>query len=103
VRGVNTLVYSSFSEGEKLRIDLALIFAWRELSMMQSGLSCNLLFFDEMTDSSMDNEGVELFIKTINTFTNTNTWIITHTPEKLESYVRSIIEIEKYNGFSRIK
>lgn len=103
VRGINTMVYSSFSEGEKLRIDLALILAWRELSLMQSGLSCNLLFFDEMTDSSMDSEGVDLFIKAINNLHNTNTWIITHTPEKLENYVRGFIEIDKVDGFSYIK
>lgn len=103
IRGINTMVYSSFSEGEKLRIDLALILAWRELSLMQSGLSCNLLFFDEMTDSSMDGDGVELFMRAINSLINTNTWIITHTPEKLENYVRGFIEIGKNDGFSIIK
>ena len=48
VRGVNKLTYNSFSEGEKLRIDLSLILAWREISLLQSGMSSNLLFFDEI-------------------------------------------------------
>jgi len=99
---IDYLVYDSFSEGEKLRIDLALIFAWRKIAMIQSGTSCNLLFFDEITDASMDDEGVELFIKSLNSLTDTNTWIISHTPEKIESYVRGIINLDKVNGFTVI-
>lgn len=102
VRGVNKLTYNSFSEGEKLRIDLALILAWREISLLQSGMTCNLLFFDEITDASMDAEGVEMFIKAINNLKNTNTWIITHTPEKLENYVRGLIHLVKVDGFTTI-
>lgn len=103
VKGVNKLTYNSFSEGEKLRIDLALILAWREISLLQSGMTCNLLFFDEITDASMDAEGVELFIKSINNLKNTNTWIITHTPEKLENYVRGLIHLNKIDGFTTIE
>lgn len=103
VRGVNKLTYNSFSEGEKLRIDLALILAWREISLLQSGMTCNLLFFDEITDASMDAEGVEMFIKAINNLKNTNTWIITHTPEKLENYVRGLIHLSKVDGFTTVE
>lgn len=99
---IDYLVYDSFSEGEKLRIDLALIFAWRKIALIQSGTSCNLLFFDEITDASMDDEGVELFIKSLNLLTDTNTWIISHTPEKIESYVRGVINLDKVNGFTVI-
>ena len=102
VRGVNKLTYNSFSEGEKLRIDLSLILAWREISLLQSGMSSNLLFFDEITDASMDADGVELFIKAINALKNTNTWIISHTPEKLENYVRGFINLSKVDGFTTI-
>lgn len=101
-KNIDYLVYDSFSEGEKLRIDLALIFAWRKIAMIKSGTSCNLLFFDEITDASMDHEGVDLFIKSLNALTDTNTWIISHTPEKIESYVRGVINLDKVNGFTVI-
>ena len=65
-------------------------------------MTCNLLFFDEITDASMDAEGVEMFIKAINNLKNTNTWIITHTPEKLENYVRGLIHLVKVDGFTTI-
>lgn len=100
VRGSDNLCYNSFSEGEKLRIDLALIFAWRSISLMQNGISCNLVFFDEIADASMDNEGVEMFAMVLNELDNTNSWIITHTPEKMESYVRGLIQLEKVDGFT---
>lgn len=103
VQGLSTLTYNNFSEGEKLRVDLALILAWRELSLMQSGMACNLLFFDEITDASMDAEGVELFSKALNSLKNTHTWIITHTPEKLENYVRGLICLDKVDGFTVIQ
>lgn len=103
IRGLNNLTYNNFSEGEKLRVDLALILAWRELSLMQSGMSCNLLFFDEITDASMDVEGVELFAKALNSLKNTNVWIISHTPEKLENYVRGYISLDKVDGFTVIQ
>ena len=103
IRGLNNLTYNNFSEGEKLRVDLALILAWRELSLMQSGMSCNLLFFDEITDASMDVEGVELFAKALNSLKNTNVWIISHTPEKLENYVRGYISLDKVDGFTTIQ
>lgn len=99
-RGQSHLTYNSFSEGEKLRVDLALILAWRELSLRQSGMSCNLLFFDEITDASMDTEGVELFAAALNDLKDTHIWIISHTPEKLENYVRGYISLDKIDGFT---
>ena len=85
IRGNDNLCYNSLSEGEKLRIDISLILAWRDVALLQNGISCNLIFFDEMTDASMDMDGVEVFAKTLNSLKDTNSWIITHTPEKMES------------------
>lgn len=100
IRGSDNLCYNSLSEGEKLRIDLALILAWRDIALLQNGITCNLIFFDEITDASMDNEGVEMFAKALNALDNTNSWIISHTPEKMESYVRGFIQLEKVDGFT---
>lgn len=103
VKGVqHALDYGSFSEGEKLRIDLALILAWRHISLLLSGTTCNLMFFDEITDASMDQEGVELFARAITTLDKSNVWIISHTPEKLESYARGYIRLNKVDGFTSI-
>lgn len=103
VKGVqHALDYGSFSEGEKLRIDLALILAWRHISLLLSGTTCNLMFFDEITDASMDQEGVELFARAITTLDKSNVWIISHTPEKLESYARGYIRLNKIDGFTSI-
>ena len=103
IKGIDDLTYNNFSEGEKLRVDLALILTWRELSLLQSGMSCNLLFFDEITDASMDTEGVELFARALSTLKDTNIWIISHTPEKLENYVRGYIHLDKVDGFTVIQ
>lgn len=101
-RGVNHLIYNNFSEGEKLRIDLSLILAWREIALLKNGTSCNLLFFDEIADASMDSDGVELFAKALSSLKNTNVWIITHAPAKLENYVRGYIQLDKIDGFTVI-
>ena len=102
IRNIDTLVYDSFSEGEKLRVDLALIFAWRRIALLKNGTSCNLLFFDEMTDSSMDDDGVEMFMRCLNSLDDTNTFIISHTPDKMDNYARGFIRINKVNGFSTL-
>lgn len=101
-KGVDDLGYNNFSEGEKLRVDLALILAWRQISLLQSGTSCNLLFFDEIVDASMDAEGVDLFSKCLSSLKDTNVWIITHTPEKIENYVRGYIKLDKIDGFTTV-
>lgn len=102
VRGIDVLTYDSFSEGEKLRIDMAVLLAWREISQSQNNISSNLLIFDEMTDASMDYEGSEILGKMLSELDETNIFIITHTPEKLESFARGSINIIKENGYSRI-
>lgn len=100
--GAEDLCYNNFSEGEKLRIDIAILLAWREMSLMKNNMSCNLLFFDEIVDASMDTDGVELFARAISSLKNTNVWNITHTPEKLENYMRSHIRLDKTDGFTII-
>ncbi len=101
-KGIDNLTYNNFSEGEKLRVDLALILAWRQISLLQSGISSNLLFFDEIVDASMDAEGVELFAQSLVALKDTNIWMISHTPEKIENYVRGYIHLDKIDGFTTI-
>lgn len=103
VRGNDKLIYESFSEGEKLRIDMALLLAWREVAMLQNSAVCNLLFLDELTDSSLDLDGAEFLGKALNDLPNTNTFIITHTPEKMATIARSELVFEKFEQFTRIK
>lgn len=100
-RGFNAS-YNDFSEGEKLRIDMAILLAWRELSMIKSAMFCNVLFLDEITDASMDDEGTEIFAKMLTQLKDNNVFVITHKPEKLDNIARSTIQIEKKDGYSRI-
>ena len=103
VRGFEEAAYNDFSEGEKLRIDMAILLAWRDLSLLQNSMSCNLLFFDEITDASMDDEGTDIFAKMLTTLKDNNVFIITHKPEKLDNIARSTITIIKKDGYSQIK
>jgi energy-coupling factor transporter ATP-binding protein EcfA2 len=95
--------YASFSEGEKLRIDLALMFTWRAVAKMRNSASTNLLIMDEVFDSSLDAAGTEEFLSIIESFTdNTNTFIISHKGETLADKFHSTIKFEKHANFSRI-
>lgn len=101
-RGFDTLGYNSFSEGEKLRMDMALLLAWRDIAKMQGNVSTNLLIFDEIFDSSLDSTGSESLADMLTHTSDLNVFIITHTPEKIMDKVRSVIRIERHEGFSRI-
>ncbi len=95
--------YESFSEGEKMRIDLALLFTWRAVSKLRNSASTNLLIMDEVFDSSLDNNGTEEFLKIINTLTtDTNLFIISHKGDQLFDKFHSLIKFEKHKNFSRI-
>lgn len=95
--------YESFSEGEKLRIDLALLFTWRAVAKLRNSASTNLLIMDEIFDSSLDDNGTEEFLKIINSvITDTNVFIISHKGDALYDKFHSAIKFEKYKGFSRI-
>jgi energy-coupling factor transporter ATP-binding protein EcfA2 len=94
--------YGSFSEGEKLRIDLALLFTWRAVSKLRNSVTTNLLIMDEIMDSSLDNTGTEEFLKIINELTaDSNVFIISHKGDQLYDKFENIIKFEKYKNFSR--
>lgn len=96
--------YNSFSEGEKLRIDLAILFTWRELSKIRNSTSTNLLILDEVFDSSLDVAGVDDFVRIIieSISKESNTFIISHKGDTLIDKFENIIRFEKVKGFSKI-
>ena len=95
--------YQSFSEGEKLRIDLALLFTWRAISKLRSSACTNLLIMDEIFDSSLDTSGTEEFLKIIQSLDkDTNVFIISHKGDSLYDKFHSVIKFEKTKNFSRI-
>ena len=94
--------YASFSEGEKMRIDLALLFTWREVSRMKNSVNTNLLIMDEVFDSSLDGFGTEEFLKIIRyVLKDTNVFVISH-KTGLEDRFESVMTFEKIKGFSRM-
>ena len=94
--------YSSFSEGEKSRINLALLFAWREVAKLKNSVSCNLIIFDEVFDSSLDGSGTEEFLKIIRyVISDANIFVISH-KTGLEDKFQSVIQVEKRKNFSHI-
>lgn len=95
--------YESFSEGEKMRIDLALLFTWRSISKLRNSASTNLLIMDEVFDSSLDNNGTEEFLKIISTLTaDTNLFIISHKGDQLFDKFHSVIKFQKVKNFSQM-
>jgi DNA repair exonuclease SbcCD ATPase subunit len=95
--------YANFSEGEKMRIDLALLFTWRQIAKLKNSTNTNLLILDEVFDSSLDTVGTEEFLKLIHEMgTDTNVFVISHKGDQLFDKFRSVIKFEKHNNFSRI-
>ena len=95
--------YDNFSQGEKMRIDLALLFTWRTIARMKNSVNTNLLILDEVFDSSLDTAGTDDFLKLLNTLTEkTNTFIISHKGEALYDKFNNVIRMEKHKNFSRI-
>ena len=95
--------YASFSEGEKMRIDLALLFTWRQIAKMKNSVNTNLLILDEVFDSSLDGVGTEEFLKLLNSLDNsTNVFVISHKGDQLFDKFRSVIKFEKKNNFSQV-
>ena len=94
--------YASFSEGEKMRIDLALLFTWREVARMKNSVNTNLLIMDEVFDSSLDGMGTEEFLKIIRfVIKDTNIFVISHKPDMHDKF-ESMLRFEKVKGFSRM-
>lgn len=95
--------YSSFSEGEKLRIDLSIMMSWRDLCKIKNSMDSNLLIMDEIFDSSLTQSGVDSFVEILHEMDGINIFVISHTPEKLADRFDNNIEVVKLNGFSQIK
>ena len=96
--------YHSFSEGERLRIDLSLLLAWREIARLKNSVNCNLLILDEVFDSSLDGVGTEEFLKILTSFGNrANIFVISHKSDSMTDKFQNHIVFEKKNNFSRIK
>lgn len=96
--------YNNFSEGQKLRIDLALLFAFRDLSKMKNSVDCNLLFMDEIIDGSFDEPGIDLFLDLLNEIDyNTNIFVISPKGEELKDRFDRSLKFEMVKNFSRVK
>jgi DNA repair exonuclease SbcCD ATPase subunit len=95
--------YASFSEGEKMRIDLAILFTWRQIAKMKNSVNTNLLLLDEIFDSSLDTAGTDYFLNLMNGFGDkSNIFVISHKGDQLFDKFRSVIRFEKRNDFSVI-
>ncbi len=94
--------YASFSEGEKMRIDLALLFTWRAIAKMKNSTNTNLLILDEIFDSSLDATGTDEFLKILNTLEGENVFVISHKQDMLVDKFNSTIRFEKQKNFSHI-
>lgn len=94
--------YESFSEGEKMRIDLAILFTWRAISKLKNSASTNLLILDEVFDASLDSAGCEEFLKLIHSLEDCSVFVISHKTDILVDKFRNIIKFEKNNNFSCI-
>ena len=100
----DSFTYDSFSEGEKQRIDLALLFTWRQIAKMKNSVATNLLILDETFDSSLDHEGIDNLMKIIYTLgDDTNIFIISHKGEMLDGKFANKLEFVKDKNFSKIK
>ncbi len=95
--------YASFSEGEKMRIDLSLLFEWRAIAKLKNSASTNLLIMDEVFDSSLDTTGTDEFIKIVmDIVSDTNVFIISHKTDQLVDKFTNVIRFEKHKNFSRM-
>lgn len=95
--------YASFSEGEKMRINLAILFTWRAVAKLRNSISTNILIMDEVMDSSLDSNGTEEFMKVLTQLAvDTNTFIISHKTDQLYDKFTSVIKFEKHKNFSKV-
>jgi DNA repair exonuclease SbcCD ATPase subunit len=94
--------YASFSEGEKQRIDMALMLTWRAVAKMKNSANTNILILDEVFDSSLDTNGTEDLMKILGMLDDTNLFVISHKGDILQDKFRNVIKFEKVNNFSRM-
>jgi DNA repair exonuclease SbcCD ATPase subunit len=96
--------YANFSEGEKMRIDLSLLFTWRQIAKMKNSTNTNLLILDEVFDSSLDTVGTDEFLKLLHEMDkDTNVFVISHKGDQLFDKFRSVIKFKKVNNFSQVE
>jgi DNA repair exonuclease SbcCD ATPase subunit len=96
--------YANFSEGEKMRIDLALLFTWRQIAKIKNSTNTNLLILDEVFDSSLDTVGTDEFLKLLYEMDkDTNVFVISHKGDQLFDKFRSVIKFKKVNNFSQVE
>ena len=98
----DTFNYNNFSEGEKMRIDLALLFSWRDIARMKNSTNTNLLILDELFDSSLDGQGTDDFFKIVKSFEKENIFIISHKGDILFDKFTNIIKFEKHQNFTQL-
>ena len=95
--------YASFSEGEKMRINLAILFTWRAIAKLRNSASTNLLIMDEVLDGSLDSNGTDEFLKILNNLTqDTNTFIISHKVDQLVDKFSNVLKFAKIKNFSQV-
>ena len=94
--------YANFSEGEKMRIDLALLFTWRQIAKMKNSTNTNLLILDEIFDSSLDANGTDEFLKILSTLTNENIFLVSHKSDLNVDKFDYLIRFEKIQNFTRM-
>ena len=94
--------YASFSEGEKQRIDMALMLTWRAVAKLKNSSNTNLLILDEVFDSSLDTNGTEYLMQILHMLEDVNLFVISHKGDILQDKFRNMIRFEKVNNFSRI-
>ena len=99
----DTFDYNNFSEGEKMRIDLALVFTWRAIAKMKNSANTNLMVLDEIFDSSLDGQGTDDFFKIVNKMGKENIFIISHKGDILFDKFTNIIKFEKEHNFTRLQ
>lgn len=99
-QGFEEMEYNSYSEGEKLRIDMAVLLAWRELCILTGSSSSNLIIFDEILDASFDQAGLDAFMTAMNTKDDLHLICITHHPDRIDHFVEKHFAFEKTDGYS---
>jgi DNA repair exonuclease SbcCD ATPase subunit len=98
----DTFSYESFSQGEKMRLDLAVMFTWRAIAKMRNSVDCSLIIFDEILDGSMDIEGIDNTMKLLDSISpDTSIFIISHRDQVSDKFEQTI-QFEKHKNFSRL-
>jgi DNA repair exonuclease SbcCD ATPase subunit len=101
-RHMDEYSYASFSEGEKMRINLAILFTWRAVAKLRNSINTNLLIMDEVLDGSIDTDAKDAFFQILSTMTDTNVFVISHMGDSLFEKFDSVIKFEKHKNFSRM-